>query len=148
VTFGFKTKGGLNGWPRLRRPLPISACTSVAHQATTPTLHLVAVEIFFSIAAQAIEFAAAIAIQQSWPSKTAAIQSRRRLTTTAGDAAFLNVRAKVIQLHLLRAGRSTLAAEILLWLRTSSWIIQATPVIISMFGTRKRWLTPNGASKL
>lgn len=50
----------------------------------------------------------------------------------APDAAFLNVRRTVFRLELLRAGRETLTVEILLWLRRSSWIIQATPVIISM----------------
>ena len=46
-------------------------------------------------------------------------------------AAFLNMRRVVFRLQLLRAGRETQTVEILLWLRRSSWIIQATPVIIS-----------------
>ena len=46
------------------------------------------------------------------------------------DAAFLNMRRVVFRLQLLRAGRETQTVEILLWLRRSSWITQAIPVII------------------
>jgi hypothetical protein len=45
-------------------------------------------------------------------------------------AAFLNMRRVVFRLQLLRAGRETQTVEILLWLRRSSWITQAIPVII------------------
>lgn len=51
------------------------------------------------------------------------------------DATFLNMRRIVFRLQLIRAGRETETVEILLWLRRSSWIIQATPVIISMLKT-------------
>ena len=51
------------------------------------------------------------------------------------DATFLNMRHIIFRLQLLRAGRETQTVEILLWLRRSSWIIQATPVIISMLKT-------------
>ena len=50
-------------------------------------------------------------------------------------AAFLNMRRVVFRLQLLRAGRETQTVEILLWLRRSSWIIRATPVIILMLKT-------------